>query len=460
MTTSFSGKKAYKHLQVLAREIGPRHGGSENEAQAARYISRHFRELGLRTKTLSYPIYSFEDAVARLKTMDGREVSCVALPITTSTPPRGITRKTIFLESNKAASLTPDVRDKIVVMFGSFGGDLQRRFHSYKPAGLVSIQTGAHQKHLRTTYKSASRRKIGSVPTVKVTLQDGIKLIKKLPERLNLKVITQGEGIMRGRNVVAELGGSKPDDDVVVICAHYDSVWGGPGAVDNGGGAASIMELARIYAENGSSCNLRFIAFGGEEMGLWGANAYIKKLYDEDRRLKADKEFMRDGIRTELDKIRLLINLDMMGQLHGNSVAVTLGDSDIAASARLLACEIGYPIDIKENQIYSSDNMAFNYAKIPSISWHRCGFEGFDGHTAGDTIKNCSPEGLAHIGGFVESWINRFVMSATFPFSREIPQESQKAVDDWFKGRNPLEYEVFGPAKKYKGHRRTKKKAS
>jgi hypothetical protein len=192
-------------------------------------------------------------------------------------------------------------------------------------------------------------------------------------------------------------------------------------------------------------------------MGLWGAYSYIKKLYDEDAHRKENKEFLRDGIRTELDRIRFLVNLDMMGQLHGNSVAVTLGHSDIAASARLLACELGYPLNVNENKIYSSDNMAFNYAKIPSISWHRCGYEGFDGHTAGDTVKNCSAEGLAHIGGFIEDWLNRFVLLPAFPFPRELPKESQAAVDDWFKGRNPLNYEVFGPRRKYKQQKRKAK---
>jgi len=449
--TNFCGKNAYEHLRVIAAEIGSRHGGSANEAKAARYIRDHFKKLGLKTKIEKYPIYSFKDATALLKIPGGKDIPCIAVPITASTSNRGITRETVFVESSDAVHLTEDVRDKIVVMFNTFTGDLQRKFHDYKPAGLVSVQTQARQKHVRAPYKSAFRRKIGSVPTVKLTFEDGIRLIKNLPGKLTLKVVTENERVTTGSNVVAELKGrNKAEDETVVICAHFDSVWAGAGAVDNGGGIANIMELARVYAEKGCERNLRFIAFGGEEMGLWGANAYIKKLYDEDEHLKKNKNFVRDGLRTELDKIRFLVNLDMMGQLYGKSVAVTLGHTDIAAAARLLANEVGYSLQVNQNKIYSSDNMAFNYAKIPSISWHRCGFGGFDGHTSGDTVKNCSPDGLSHIGSFVEQWIDRYMMSAAFPFSRELPEPAQKAVDEWFKGRNPLDYEVFGPQKKYK----------
>jgi hypothetical protein len=457
MTTTFSGKNAYQHLKIIADEIGPRHGGSDNEAKAAGYIRDYFKKIGLKAKIVKYPIYSFKDATASLKTPAGKEIPCIATPITASTSNRGVTRETIFLENSDAVALDERVHDKIVVMFNTFTGDLQRKFHDYKPAGLVSIQTSPRQKHVRAPYKSAAKRKIGSVPTVKLTLEDGLKLIKKLPKKLTLKVITEGECVTKGCNVIAELKGrSKSDDETVVICAHFDSVWAGAGAVDNGGGIANIMELARVYAENGSERNLRFIAFGGEEMGLWGAYSYIKKLYDEDKKLKENKEFVRDGIRTELDKIRFLVNLDMMGQLYGKSVAVTLGHPDIAAAARLLANEMRYSLQVNENKIYSSDNMAFNYAKIPSISWHRCGFEGFDGHTSGDTIKNCSAEGLAHIGEFVEKWINRYMMSAIFPFTKILPEPANKAVEDWFKGTNPLDYEVFGPQKKYKQPRKNK----
>ena len=452
MDTVFSGKRAYEHLKVLAADIGPRHGGSSSEARAARYIRDYFKSIGLRARLVSYPIYSFESAEAKLTTPRGKSIPCSPIPMTASTSARGITREVIFLEGCEAAYLDGRVRNKIVVMFGKFVGALQEQFHAYEPAGVVSVQTNAHQKHAGAPIKADGKRKIGSIPSVCLTFDDGMALIKNLPRKLTLKVVTKDERVRKGYNVVADLPGKEKDGDIIAICAYYDSVWIGPGAFDNGGGAAAIMELARVYAKKGSRYPMRFLAFGGEEMGVWGSRSYVKNLKDENDRLKKDKNFELDGLRSEMDRHRFLVNIDMAGPFYGKSNAIALGDRDIGASVRLHSNEQRYAIGIREDSVYSSDNMCFNYAGIPSLSFNRCGFGDLGGHTAGDVIDNCSPEGLAHISEFVESWIDRYLLGMhTFPFTRTLPESAKKGVDSWYKGKgNPLDYEVLGPEKKYR----------
>ena len=447
---NFSGEKAFEHLRVLAEEIGPRHGGSKNEKRAPHYIHDHFEGLGLAARLQSYPIYSFEGAQATLSSPTGVSIPCIPVPITGVTPSEGITRPVVFLEGNDAVHLDDRVKDKIVVMFDSFKGDLQKAFHSYDPAGLVSIQTRANMAHVRAPSHSRTIRKTGPLPAVLLTLDDGLALLHNMPDELSMTVSTESEMVTNGYNVVADLQGSDSYDDIVLVCAHYDSVWAGPGAFDNCGGAAAIMELARVYAEHGSRRNLRFIAFGGEEMGVWGSKSYVKELKDEELKQKENREFELDGLRSELNKHRFLINLDMMGPLYGRSTAITLGDNDIAASVRLLANELRYAIRVRENAVYSSDNMTFNYVGIPSLSFNRCPFERVGGHTVEDTIESCSAEGLAHIGEFVESWINRYVQKMhSFPFSRTLSAAAKDAVKDWYKEKNPLDYTVFSPEKQY-----------
>ena len=451
MTVQFSGECAYEHLRVLCEDVGPRHGGSRSEAKAARYIRDHFKGLGLRARLERYPIYAFEDARASLVTPRGKEITCVPLPMTAPTPVRGLTRPCVFVEGGEAVHLDERVRDRIVVMFGSFGGELQGKFLAYKPAGLVSIQSSAHKLHTRYTCKADTKRKYGSLPTVILTLEDGLALLDKLPKSLTMKVAMKDEKLTHGYNVVADLKGTGPDDDVMLMCAHYDSVWAGAGAVDNGGGTAAMLEFARVYKKKGAARNLRFVAFGGEETGVWGSKAYVKKLKGEDERLKKDKNFERDGLKSELDRIRLVINLDMMGPRYGKSNAITLGHPDIAASARLLANERRYALAVRENGVYSSDNMVFNYAGVPSISFNSTGYGDWGGHTAGDTLEHCSAAGLEHIGAMVEAWIDRYVMTPhMFPFTRDFPDAAKQAVKEWFKDRDPLDYEVFRPVKQYK----------
>jgi Zn-dependent M28 family amino/carboxypeptidase len=130
----------------------------------------------------------------------------------------------------------------------------------------------------------------------------------------------------------------------------------------------------------------------------------------------------------------------MLGMRYGRSNALILGHPDIAASVRLLANRHGYTIALQEDKVYSSDNRFFNFLGIPSLSFNRMGYADGKGHTAGDTIDNCSAEGIAHIASFVETWIDSYLMdTCTFPFSRELPPSSKKSVDALLKGKAPFD---------------------
>ena len=83
------------------------------------------------------------------------------------------------------------------------------------------------------------------------------------------------------RNVVAEKTGQTYPDDIVIICAHYDSTSPAasrltlaPGADDNASGTAAVLEAARILALYPIDFTIRFIAFSAEEWGLYGSRAY------------------------------------------------------------------------------------------------------------------------------------------------------------------------------------------
>lgn len=53
--------------------------------------------------------------------------------------------------------------------------------------------------------------------------------------------------------------------EIVLIGAHYDSVFGSPGANDNGSGVAALLALARRFAGTNNRNTLRFVAFVNEE---------------------------------------------------------------------------------------------------------------------------------------------------------------------------------------------------
>lgn len=67
------------------------------------------------------------------------------------------------------------------------------------------------------------------------------------------------------RNIIAEKKGSTAPEQIVVVGAHYDSVYDCPAANDNGSGVSAVIELARYFAGRKPGRTIRFVAFTNEE---------------------------------------------------------------------------------------------------------------------------------------------------------------------------------------------------
>ncbi len=64
---------------------------------------------------------------------------------------------------------------------------------------------------------------------------------------------------------------------VVVVDAHLDAIYGA-GMLDNASGSATILEIALRMANTRTRNQLRYIWFGGEELGLFGSVYYTRHL--------------------------------------------------------------------------------------------------------------------------------------------------------------------------------------
>ncbi len=77
-------------------------------------------------------------------------------------------------------------------------------------------------------------------------------------------------------NVIADSkGGDK--NHVLVVDAHLDAIYGA-GMLDNASGSATILDIAQMMKNVNPLNKLRFIWFGGEELGLLGSSYYINNL--------------------------------------------------------------------------------------------------------------------------------------------------------------------------------------
>jgi hypothetical protein len=86
-------------------------------------------------------------------------------------------------------------------------------------------------------------------------------------------------------NVVAELPGTdrRLRDEVVMLGAHFDSWHAGTGATDNAAGSAVMMEAMRLLKASGVPLRrtVRIALWTGEEQGLLGSRAYVKRHFGE-----------------------------------------------------------------------------------------------------------------------------------------------------------------------------------
>jgi hypothetical protein len=91
-------------------------------------------------------------------------------------------------------------------------------------------------------------------------------------------------------NIEAEIPGAQPE--IMVVGAHYDSVFGSPGANDNGSGVAGTLALARRFASAKPKHTLRFVAFVNEEppyflSGEMGSLVYARRCRERGDRISA-----------------------------------------------------------------------------------------------------------------------------------------------------------------------------
>jgi hypothetical protein len=166
-------------------------------------------------------------------------------------------------------------------------------------------------------------------------------------------------------NVIAESkGGNK--NHVLVVDAHLDAIFGA-GMLDNASGSATILDIAQQMRNVNPLNKLRFIWFGGEELGLLGSINYVNNLtsteashigYDLDADVTATPNYVV-GV------------LDPAGvDLFGRTVTQTFPNRVYKASTVARDQAINYFDSIgKNHELFSpvgTDAISFNNVGIPA----------------------------------------------------------------------------------------------
>jgi hypothetical protein len=173
-------------------------------------------------------------------------------------------------------------------------------------------------------------------------------------------------GTKRCDNIIAEVRGTGPE--ILVVGGHYDSVYGAPGANDNGSGVAATLALARRFAKKPCARTLRFVAFVNEEPGhfqteLMGSWVYAKRCRERNEPIVGMISLETVGYFSQepgSQKYPLPI-LDMIYPKSGNFIAFV---SNIG-SRRLLRDALR---PFRKHAQFPSEGAALP-EKIPGIGW-------------------------------------------------------------------------------------------
>lgn len=194
-----------------------------------------------------------------------------------------------------------------------------------------------------------------TIPALSIGLEDGMALKAALadgPQHAKISM-ENTTGTFTARNVIARLEGSDLPQEKIVVGGHLDSWDLSPGAVDNGLGAFSILDMARTFKALGlkPKRTIEFVFFMGEEQGLLGSNAYVQHAKDA-------------GL---IDQIRFMLNFDMTNDpKHFTASLMESGPLLTAIGAHVSAIQSDFTNAFSPRAGLYSDHQPFMLAGIPT----------------------------------------------------------------------------------------------
>lgn len=217
-------------------------------------------------------------------------------------------------------------------------------------------------------------------------------------------------GTTNSTNLVITKTGTVYPDKYVIICGHYDTIYG-PGVSDNGSGTAILLEAARILQNVPTEYSIKFIHFSGEEQGLKGSYHYADNIAYQGNIKKLD--------------IKLVFNIDQVGGQLGNTNNTITCEKDIsgissnnAASAtatqELAVCTGLYsPLQTYISNAYSSDYMPFENKGYTITGFYEY-IRSENEHSPNDNFANIDPVYVFNVGKAAVGALQHFaVASAT-----------------------------------------------
>ncbi|MFM2411153.1 MAG: hypothetical protein RL481_1981 [Pseudomonadota bacterium] len=371
---------AFRIIEQLTTEIGPRQGGTEAEQRARDWAVDMLKKGGfanvreeqfdmptwIRGEEKAWVISPFQSPMAITalgnsgstgdKPLEGEIVYFASYDDLVAADPATIKGKIAFVDHQmkrtqdgssysqfgRARFAGPNVAAKkgaIAIVIRSIGTDGHRNPHTGNTnfeAGVKPIPAGAISNPDADNLLRQYRRAL-TIPLVKG--MDPDKDWDSTPLKVRLLLTPRNIGLQKSGNVIAEVPGSDPALPPIVIACHLDSWDLGTGAFDDAAGCGIITAAAAYMRDFGKpKRTIRLLWAGAEEVGIWGGKAYGEKYKAEPHALAMESDFGADKVWRVDFKLpesakpladRIAVKLATLGITRGKDLAT--GGADVGA---------------------------------------------------------------------------------------------------------------------------------
>ncbi|QCX53041.1 M20/M25/M40 family metallo-hydrolase [Elizabethkingia sp. JS20170427COW] len=287
---------------------------------------------------------------------------------------------------------------------------MKNLFLSLCLVGFVSVQAQISEQNLEKTISYLAVDKMQGRQTGSKQVHKASKFIEKQFKKLGLapkgeqgyrqsftaKVsrVKVNDSLRKADNIIGFLDNGA--EKTIVVGAHYDHIGHGElgnsrddkdnigkihnGADDNASGVAGLLELARYYSQNQvkEKYNILFIAFGAEELGLFGSKYFV------------------EHPTIPLNTIHWMLNMDMIGRYNPENGLAVIGYGTSPAFVDIFKdVHSDIKFNLSKDGRGGSDQTSFYDKKIPVLFFHTGGHP--DYHKHGDDAHKINYKAMKSI---------------------------------------------------------------
>ncbi|MEM8894369.1 MAG: M28 family peptidase [Bacteroidota bacterium] len=248
----------------------------------------------------------------------------------------------ILPESGDAKNLHRSEKTKLATDYGAIGLIIFNQV----PGGVLLTGT------------ASVTGKLIPIPAVCISYEDGFALKERLKsESVTAKIeMTNVSDNIKARNVIATIEGTDYPEERIIVGGHLDSWDLATGAIDNGIGSFSVIDIARTFKalDIKPKRTIEFIMWMGEEQGLLGSRDYVR----------TNKEA------GTLDNIKYVMNLDAGTNPRGLSGGGRAEAEEFfrAVGQKIQAVDTAFANDFVNRAGLHSDQQPFMLEGIPYFS--------------------------------------------------------------------------------------------